>query len=81
VAGDSEDKPEVAARVRWSGTGLDLRTGKPAPAQVARAVRRVLTEPSFGQRAAALASEIARTDPLGTISDALVDLARAGVSR
>ena len=47
VAGDSEDKPEVAARVHWSGTGIDLRTGRPSPAQVAGAVRRVLAEPAY----------------------------------
>ena len=35
VAGDSEDKPEVAARVHWSGTGVNLRTGRPSPAMVA----------------------------------------------
>ncbi len=37
VAGDSEDKPEVAARVAWSGAGIDLRTGRPSQAMVARA--------------------------------------------
>ena len=42
VAGDSEDKPEVAARVQWSGAGINLHTGRPSPAMVARAVRRVL---------------------------------------
>ena len=47
VAGDSEDKPEVAARVHWSGTGVNLRTGRPSPAMVARAVRRVLERPTY----------------------------------
>jgi UDP:flavonoid glycosyltransferase YjiC (YdhE family) len=27
VAGNTEDKPEVAARVAWSGAGVNLRTG------------------------------------------------------
>ena len=35
VAGDSEDKPEVAARVQWSGAGVNLHTGRPSPAMVA----------------------------------------------
>ncbi len=61
VAGDSEEKPEVAARVRWSGAGLDLRTGRPSSRQVADAVRRILTEPTFGVRARALQAEISRT--------------------
>ena len=47
VAGDSEDKPEVAARVQWSGAGVNLHTGRPSRAMVARAVRRVLTRSSY----------------------------------
>jgi UDP:flavonoid glycosyltransferase YjiC (YdhE family) len=74
VAGDSEDKPEVAARVHWSGTGIDLRTGKPSPARLAAAVRRVLAEPSYRQRARALQAEIAATHPLDTISAGLLEL-------
>jgi UDP:flavonoid glycosyltransferase YjiC (YdhE family) len=72
VAGDSEDKPEVAARVRWSGAGIDLRTGKPSANQIATAVHRILTEPSFGERAGALQSEIAQARPLDTVSAALL---------
>jgi len=72
VAGDSEDKPEVAARVRWSGTGVDLRTGKPSPPAIARAVRRVLARPGYRERARDLQAEIAASDPLGAISDALM---------
>ena len=41
VAGATEEKPEVAARVAWSGAGLDLRTGRPSRAgRAARSVRR-----------------------------------------
>ncbi len=71
VAGDSEDKPEVAARVHWSGTGIDLRTGKPSPKRIAKAVRRLLATPSYRQRAQELQAEIAARDPLGAITDAL----------
>jgi UDP:flavonoid glycosyltransferase YjiC (YdhE family) len=78
VAGDSEDKPEVAARVRWSGTGIDLRTGRPAPEKVAAAVRRVLAEPSFGRRAGALQAEIQLSHPLDTIADVLREVAIGG---
>jgi MGT family glycosyltransferase len=74
IAGDSEDKPEVAARVRWSGVGIDLRTGKPSPSTIARAVRRVLTDPSYKERAQVLAAEIAATNPLDTITAGLLEL-------
>jgi MGT family glycosyltransferase len=74
VAGNSEDKPEVAARVQWSGAGINLRTGSPSPAMVARGVRRVLGRPSYRARAQALQEEIAASDPLGDISTALAQL-------
>jgi UDP:flavonoid glycosyltransferase YjiC (YdhE family) len=77
VAGDSEDKPEVAARVQWSGTGVNLHTGRPSPAMVARAVHRVLSHSPYRERAQALQAEIAAADPLGTISGALAELCAA----
>ena len=39
VAGRSEDKPEVAVRVAWSGAGLNLRTDRPTQARLRRPVR------------------------------------------
>ena len=77
VAGDSEDKPEVAARVRWSGVGIDLRSGRPSEGKIADAVRRVLSQPSYTDRAKALQAEVAASDALSTISSALYELCRA----
>jgi len=77
VAGDSEDKPEVAARVQWSGAGVNLHTGRPSVAMVARAVRRVLSRGSYRERARALQAEIAASDPLATIATALAELGAA----
>lgn len=75
VAGGSEEKPEIAARVAWSGVGVDLRTGRPRPAQVRRAVRRVLGEPAFAARARALAEECARHDARSVAVAAIEQLA------
>lgn len=74
VAGDSEDKPEVAARVHWSGAGVNLRTGRPSPAMVAHAVRHVLERRSYHLRARALQEQIAASDPLRDISATLAEL-------
>ena len=41
----------------------------------AAAVRRVLSEPSYAQRARALQSEIAQCHPLDTITEVLLELA------
>jgi len=62
AAGGSEEKPEIAARIAWSGVGLDLKTGTPSPAQVGAAVRRVLAEPGFRERAGVIASEMSACD-------------------
>ncbi len=62
VAGGSEEKPEIAARVAWSGVGIDLRTGRPRARNVRRAVRRVLGDPGFADRARILADECSRHD-------------------
>ena len=59
VAGGSEDKPEIAARVAWSGAGIDLRTGRPSARELRRAVRRVREEATFRARARALARAMA----------------------
>jgi MGT family glycosyltransferase len=62
VAGGSEEKPEIAARVAWSGVGIDLRTGRPKPAKLRAAVRRVLDEPGFRERVRAIAADMAACD-------------------
>jgi UDP:flavonoid glycosyltransferase YjiC (YdhE family) len=62
VAGASEEKPELVARVNWSGVGVGMRTQRPRPDQIRAAVRRLLDEPAFAVRAAAMQQEMARYD-------------------
>jgi UDP:flavonoid glycosyltransferase YjiC (YdhE family) len=82
VAGSTEDKPEVAARVAWSGTGVNLRTGSPGPGRVRRAVRRVLASPSYRREAGRLQREIAELgDPVRTVAETLVQLAEGRSAR
>ncbi len=50
VAGDTEEKPEIAAHVGWTGAGLILDREAGA-AQVREAVRAVLERPAYRQRA------------------------------
>ncbi|OUE18965.1 4'-demethylrebeccamycin synthase [Clavibacter michiganensis] len=72
VAGSTEDKPEVAARVAWAGCGRNLRTGTPRPDAVRRAVREVLTTPSYRLRSREVAAAIAALpDPLDVIAAGL----------
>ncbi|KJC64819.1 glycosyltransferase [Agreia bicolorata] len=71
VAGDTEDKPEVAARVSWSGAGLNLRTGTPSPDAVGSAVRAVVADERYRARVRRLAEELAELDTLRIIEEEL----------
>ncbi len=62
VAGKGEDKPDVAARVTWTGTGIDLATDTPAPEQIRDAVNQILSRPEYRASAQKLAGEFATYD-------------------
>jgi UDP:flavonoid glycosyltransferase YjiC (YdhE family) len=79
VAGATEDKPEVAARVAWSGAGIDLRTGSPTPARILTAVRTVLSGPRHSTAAHGLKQQIAALgDPMDRIART-IDSAVTGI--
>jgi MGT family glycosyltransferase len=80
-AGGSEEKPEIAARIAWSGTGIDLRTGTPTPWDVRAAVRTVLDEPRFRLRATEIAAEMAGYDAPARGADRIEQLLAAHVHR
>lgn len=68
VAGSTEDKPEVGARVAWSGTGIDLRTGRPSRVRIRSSVRFVLARPRYRLAAARLQAELsALGDPIDVV--------------
>ena len=71
IGGDTEDKPEVAARIAWAGAGINLRTATPTPQQIRQAVEKVLTNQSYRQTALGLAAKIADTTPLPATENAL----------
>ncbi len=62
VAGDTEDKVEVAARVEWSGAGIDLQTKNPTRRQIRTAVNEVLSNPTYRQNARRIQADFARYD-------------------
>jgi len=47
VAGRSDDKGEVGARVEWSGIGINLRTSKPSKRNIRRAVLKILFDKRY----------------------------------
>jgi UDP:flavonoid glycosyltransferase YjiC (YdhE family) len=59
VVGATEEKPELVARVNWTGAGVGMRTQRPRPDRLRTAVRRVLSDPGYAGRARALRDELA----------------------
>jgi UDP:flavonoid glycosyltransferase YjiC (YdhE family) len=72
VAGNTEDKPEVAARVAWAGAGVNLKTGTPSAGAVRSAVRKVLSDGRYLRSARELEVAFARRNGVAEIA-ALVD--------
>lgn len=59
VAGGDIDKPAIAAWVARAGAGINLRTGRPKPEAVATAVKEILADPAYAQRARQIGTELA----------------------
>jgi UDP:flavonoid glycosyltransferase YjiC (YdhE family) len=77
AAGETEDKPEVCARIEWSGVGINLGTGTPTAIQVGDAVSAVLADPSYRSRADAMATAIAASTPFDAIDEELAAVVAA----
>jgi UDP:flavonoid glycosyltransferase YjiC (YdhE family) len=73
-AGATEDKPDLAARVSWSGVGIGMRAQRANPAKVRAAVRRLLDEDRFRARAQQVAEEMAAYDGPARASELVEDL-------
>ena len=78
VAGAKEDKPEVAGRVAWSGSGINMRAERPTPDAIANAVSDVLARPSYRDNARRLADAISKTNPLRTLDEVLTEVSGRG---
>jgi MGT family glycosyltransferase len=75
VSGTTEDKKEITARLAWSGAGLSLATDAPDPADLRAAIRTVLTDPSYRDRARRLRDAYARYDAASGAAAAILEVA------
>ncbi|HCB50639.1 MAG: hypothetical protein AMJ56_21825 [Anaerolineae bacterium SG8_19] len=75
VAGDTDDKMEVAARVEWSGAGINLKKQRPTSMEVRDAVMEVMNRPSYRQNAKRIQADFARYDAPILAADLLEALA------
>lgn len=71
VAGETEEKTEVCARVAWSGAGINLRTNRATPEAVAKAVRTVLTDSSYREASGRIGSSIRRSRGVDELAELL----------
>ena len=69
VAGQTEEKAEVSARVAWSGTGINLRTNRATPDAAAKAVRTVLSDSSYREASNRIGSAIRASRGVDELAD------------
>jgi UDP:flavonoid glycosyltransferase YjiC (YdhE family) len=75
VAGETSDKAEVAARVAYSGAGINLRSARPRPADIVAAVRKITRDGRYRAAAQRLGGVMAQTDALNAIAEAVSEAA------
>lgn len=77
ATGGKEDKPEVGARVAWSGVGRRLRTERPAPRALRRDILAVLRQPSYREASRRIAADMAAAPGFGCLAAVVDDLIAA----
>jgi UDP:flavonoid glycosyltransferase YjiC (YdhE family) len=80
ATGGHEDKPEVGARIAWSGVGVRFRAERVAPAALRTAVRKVLDDPRFRTASQAMAARMAESDGMRVLTEVLDGLTGAARS-
>lgn len=74
AGGSQEDKPEVLARIAWSGVGRRIKTNTPTPAAIRKAVRTVLHDQEYRDAARRLAEQIAASRGIHGLADIVEDV-------
>jgi MGT family glycosyltransferase len=68
VAGDTEEKAFTAARVGWTGAGINLETRRPTLEQIRTAVHTVLVGSQYRKQAQRLRKNFSRYDAMAEIT-------------
>jgi UDP:flavonoid glycosyltransferase YjiC (YdhE family) len=75
AAGKTEDKMEVTARIAWSGVGINLKTQRPTVERIRAAVKEVLNDAKYRQKAQQVKADFARHNAPNEAADLLEQLA------
>ena len=76
ASGGKEDKPEVGARVKWSGVGQRIRTDTPSPRALGKAIRKVLHDPRHRDASRRIANAMAAAPGLDGLTEIIERLSR-----
>jgi UDP:flavonoid glycosyltransferase YjiC (YdhE family) len=76
ATGGKEDKPEVGARVVWSGVGRRIREEQPSPRALRRAIHGVLHDPRHRESSRRIAADMAVAPGLDGLTAVLDGLTR-----
>jgi MGT family glycosyltransferase len=79
IAGETEDKALISARVAWSGAGISLGTQDPTQEQIGGAVRTVLTDRRYRDRAQAIQENFKEYSAPDAIAQAVASLIKEAV--
>ncbi|MEO5666309.1 MAG: glycosyltransferase [Nocardioides sp.] len=71
-----EDKPEVAARIAWSGVGRRIKSEAPSAASVGTAVRAVLGDPRYRVAAQHLQASMAKASGMAGLTHVMDELVK-----
>ncbi|KAF5019338.1 hypothetical protein F66182_8666 [Fusarium sp. NRRL 66182] len=80
-AGQSEDKKDTAARVSWTGAGIDLKTDSPSKEQVRDAARTIFCDRGYVERAGRLGDELNQLGGAPRASELLEELVHSVVKQ
>jgi UDP:flavonoid glycosyltransferase YjiC (YdhE family) len=71
-AGTREGKNDINARVGYNKLGIDLRTERPKPALIRKAVQTLLDDPNYAANVADLRTQLQSYDPIAIIENAIL---------
>jgi UDP:flavonoid glycosyltransferase YjiC (YdhE family) len=69
ATGGKEDKPEVGARVAWSGVGRRIRSEHPSPRALRRDILAVLDELQYREASQRIAADMAAAPGFACLAD------------
>ncbi|MGE2735294.1 glycosyltransferase [Mycolicibacterium vaccae] len=75
TTGGKEDKPEVGARVAWSGVGVQIRQDRPEVTRLRHAVRKVLQNQRYRDASRRIAADMAASGGYRVLTDVIDALA------